>query len=114
MGKLTGNGQTVILYEKTQVGMNALNTPVYTVTAVNVPNVLIGQPTTQEAIDVLNLYGRKIEYVLGIPKGDTHDWENQKVSFFGEEFRTFNIPTQGIDHLIPLDWNKNVMCERYE
>lgn len=114
MGAIRGNGITVTLYEKTQVGTNALNEPIVTETPVAVANVLVGQPTAQEELDVLNLYGRKVVYTLAIPKGDTHDWENQRVSFFGEEFRTFGIPTQGIEDLIPLDWNKKVMVERYE
>jgi len=51
---------------------------------------------------------------LAIPKGDTNDWENQEVRFFGERWRVIGMPLQGIDELIPLDWNKKVMVERYE
>ena len=48
------------------------------------------------------------------PKGDDHVWTDRTVEFFGETFRTIGNPTQGIDELIPLDWNKKVKVERYE
>ena len=105
-------GITIQLYEKAQTGTNAFNNPIYVETATNVDNVLVGSPTDQEVLDVLNLTGRKVSYVLGIPKGDTHDWTDRKVTFFGKTFRTIGEPTEGIEGLIPLEWNKKVRCER--
>ena len=58
--------------------------------------------------------GRKAVYTLAIPKGDTHEWEDQKVIFFGKEWRVFGAELEGIEDLIPLDWNKKVYVERYE
>ena len=107
-------GITVTLYEVTQSGTNAFNEPVFTETPVEVANVLVAPASENEILSATNLYGRKVVYTLGIPKGDTHDWENRKVSFFGETFRTFGIPTEGIEHLVPTAWNKKVMVERYE
>ena len=107
-------GITVTLYEVKQTGTDAFNEPTYKETAVNVDNVLVSPTSTDEITDAINLYGRKAVYTLAIPKGDTHDWENRKVSFFGQDFRVFGIPTEGIDHLIPLGWNKKVTVERYE
>lgn len=107
-------GMTITLHERTQTGVNDFNEPVYEVTTERVENVLVGQPTAQERIDELTLTGRAIEYVLGIPKGDTHNWENQIVEFFGHKFKTFGIPEQGIEANIPLSWHKKVKCERYE
>ena len=87
--------------------------PVTTETHVDVPGVLV-YPTTADAIVTdLQIYGKRSIYELCIPKGDTHEWTDRKVEFFGEVFRTFGKPTQGIDHLIPLDWNKKVKVERY-
>ena len=51
---------------------------------------------------------------MGIPKGDENNWENKEVLFFGKKWRTIGIAQQGIESLIPLDWNKKVMVERYE
>jgi hypothetical protein len=43
-----------------------------------------------------------------------HTWTDRKVEFFGETFRAIGAPTQGIDALIPLAWNKKIRVERYE
>lgn len=107
-------GITITLYEATESGKNAFNEPIYTETPVEVENVLIAPSSQSEILDAMNLYGRKAVYVLGIPKGDTHEWENRKVEFFGETWQVFGIPSEGLEHLIPLDWNKKVMVERYE
>lgn len=112
MGRL--HGVTITLYERTQSGTDPFNRPVYTESPVEVGNVLIGEPSTQEIVDTLNLTGKKLAYTLAIPKGDAHDWKDRTVEFFGERFRTIGEPTQGIDALIPLDWNKKVKVERYE
>lgn len=112
MGRL--HGITITLYERTQSGTDPFNRPVYTESPVEVGNVLIGEPSAQEIVDTLNLTGKKLAYTLAIPKGDTHEWKDRTVEFFGERFRTIGEPTQGIDGLIPLDWNMKVKVERYE
>lgn len=106
-------GISVILYDKVQTGVDAFNRPVYEDVAETVENVLIGEPTAQDILDTLNLTGKYLAYTLAIPKGDTHTWTDRKVEFFGEVFRTFGEPTQGIEALIPLSWNKKVKVERY-
>lgn len=107
-------GTTVLLTIKTQSGTDDFNRPVYTDTTEEVHNVLIGEPKTEDIIDSLRLYGKRLAYTLAIPKGDTHDWTDTKVQFFGETFHTFGKPTQGIEELIPLSWNKKVKVELYE
>lgn len=107
-------GIPVVLYEKTQTGVDDFNAPIYTEVAVTVENVLVGQPTSSEIVDATNLYGKKAIYTLGIPKGDTHNWEDKKVEFFGHTWHTFGFAIKGIDHLVPLDWNAKIMVERYD
>lgn len=106
-------GISIILYNKVQTGIDGFNRPIYTEVPETIENVLIGEPTTDQVIDELNLSGKRLAYTLAIPKGDSHEWTDRKVEFFGEVFRTFGKPTQGIDHLIPLNWNKKVKVERY-
>lgn len=106
-------GRTVVLLEKQQTGVDAFNRPIYAEVPVGVENVLIAPLSDQEVLDTLNLTGRKAVYQLGIPKGDAHDWENQRVQFFGQTWQVIGIPTEGQDELIPLSWNKKVKVERY-
>ena len=106
-------GITVILYERQQIGVDAFNKPIYEETAVPVDNVLVAPAQEQEVLDILNLTGRKAVYTLGIPKGDTHIWEDREVEFFGERWHTIGMPIKGIEEMIPLFWNTKVRVERY-
>lgn len=108
------HGIQIILYEVEQTDTDDFGAPVYQETPVIVDNVLVAPASANEILDSVNLYGKKAVYSLGIPKGDTHAWEDRKVSFFGQDFRVFGKPVQGIDDLIPLAWNKKVMVEAYE
>lgn len=104
-------GITVTLYERTEGPADAFNRPTWTETATAVENVLVAPLSDDEIIQTLNLTGRRARYQLGIPKGDAHVWENCRVEFFGEIFRVIGHPTEGIDGLIPLSWNKKVKVE---
>lgn len=108
------HGITVRLYEKTQTGTDAFNAPIFSETPVEVKNVLIGEPNTDDIVNSLQLYGKRIAYTLAIPKGDEHDWEDVTVEFFGQKFRTYGGVVQGIEELVPLCWNKKVKVERIE
>ena len=107
-------GITVTLWQKMQTGEDPFGDPVYEDMPVRVENVLVAPASGDDIVEQLQLYGKHAVYTLGIPKGDTHDWRDAKVSFFGQDFRTFGPPMQGIDDLIPLQWNTKVMVERYE
>ena len=108
------HGITVRLYTRIQTGTDAFDAPVYTETPVDVPGVLVGEPTTDEVVNDLQLYGKRLAYTLAIPKRDTHRWEDSTVEFFGQKWRTYGGVTQGIEDMIPLPWNKKVKVERYE
>lgn len=107
-------GITVTLWERELVGKDDFNKPIYKETAVPVENILVSPTSVEENVDVLNLYGRMAAYTLAIPKGDDHEWENRKVTFFGEDWKVFGIPQKGIDALVPTAWNMKVTVERYE
>lgn len=108
-------GITITLYDRTQTGTDPFNKPIYTETAVTVDNVLVSPMSSTEQLEAYTLTGRKATYQLGIPKGDTHDWTaGKKVNFFGSDWRIIGIPTEGIEEMIPLSWNKKVQVERYE
>lgn len=107
-------GITVTLHNRVQTGTDAFNRPIYEDVQTTIDNVLIGEPNTEDIVNEMNLSGKRLAYTLAIPKGDDHEWKDAVVEFFGERFRTFGAPTQGIDHLIPLQWNMKVKVERYE
>lgn len=114
------HGISVILYEETQVGVNDFGAPIYEEEPVEVENVLVGEPTTDDITSSTQLYGKTIKYMLGIPKGDTHDWTDKKVSWtdaYGTTHlvRTFGFPITGIEENLPrqLPWHKKVRCEDY-
>ena len=107
------SGVPVTLYTVTQTGTDDFNRPIYAETAVTVNDVLIAPLSDTEILDTVNLTGKKAVYQLGIPKGDTHDWENRRVSFFGKDWRVIGHPTEGIEAMIPLRWNKKVRVESY-
>jgi hypothetical protein len=82
---------------------------------VTVENVLVAPLSDEERATDLNLTGRRAVYHLGIPKGDTHNWEaGTLVQFFGQTFRIIGEPVEGIEAMIPLSWNKKVKVERAE
>ena len=97
-------GITVKLYEKTKAGTDAFGTPVYE----DVP------VSSSSRADTINPDGKIASYTLAIPKGDTHEWENKKVEFFGRVWRTVGFAYEGIESMIPLDWNRKVQVEAYD
>ena len=107
-------GITVTLISRVQVGYDAFHAPVFTETEEQVDNVLVGEPSADDVSTSLGLYGKHVVYVLGIPKGDTHDWNDVRVRFFGQEFRSIGAPVEGIEENIPTPWHKKVKVERYE
>ena len=48
-------GITVTLHQKTQTGTDSFNAPIFVETDVEVENVLIGEPTTDQVVEDLNL-----------------------------------------------------------
>lgn len=107
-------GIKVTLINKIEVGKDPFNNPIYEDLPIKVDNVLVAPTKTEDIVNQLDLRGKKAVYTLAIPKGDPHNWEDAEVLFFDQKWRTFGFVTEGIEHLIPLDWNKKVMVERYE
>lgn len=114
MGKIKGT--TVILYDKIEVGLDGFNKPIFTENKIEVDNILISSPTTDDISDALNLYGKKIEYILGIPKTDNNQWEDRKVRFFDKDFMTIGFIEEGIAENIPsrIPWHKKIKVVKYE
>lgn len=111
-------GLTVTLYEKTQTGTDQFGAPIYEEKGVEVENVLVAEPLTEDLAQATALYQKTIRYMLGIPKGDTHDWQEKHVSWvdaYGirHDCRTFGFPITGVEANIPGPWHMKVRCEDY-
>lgn len=107
------HGITVSLCERTQTGMDAFNRPVYSIIETPVDNVLVYPATAEDVVSELSLSGKHLEYYLCVPKGDTHDWIDHDVKFFGQTWRVYGFPEEWIDANNPSIWNKRYKCERY-
>ena len=112
MGKI--HGMQITLIDKQVVSVDPFGSPVVKDVEITVDNVIVSPATTEDVTSQMSVTGKKISYTLGIPKGDNNDWENKEVRFFGKRWKTVGIPLEGIEELIPLEWNKKVMVERYE
>ena len=106
-------GITVTLILKIQSGTDAFNRPIYEYIEEDVENVLVAPASSDDILSSQDLTGKKAVYTLAIPKGDTHNWIDATVRFFGQEWHTFGYPLEGIEANIPLNWNKKVMVEKY-
>lgn len=106
-------GTTIQLVVKTQTSTDAFGAPVYEEELVDVEDVLVGQPSTNEITDAIQMYGKRIDYTLGIPKGDEHDWVNAQVYIWGELYDTIGYPMTGEEANIPLRWGSNVKVTRH-
>lgn len=107
-------GIPVILISKSDPIEDELGSLIYEDKEIVVENVLVAPTSSDDILSTTNLYGKKAVYTLAIPKGDKNKWEGQEVRFFGQRWRVFGKEMQGIDDLIPLDWNKKVYVENYE
>lgn len=106
-------GIPVILYEKTVIGKDEFDHPLYREIPVTIENVLVAPASTTEILDALNLTGKEAVYNIAIPKGDNHTWQDCRVDFFGMSWQVIGFPQQGIEENIPLEWNQKWQVALY-
>lgn len=111
------HGTTITLVTTTQTGTDRLNRPIYETTPIEIDNVLVGEPSTEDITSSVNLSGHKVHYTLGIPKGDEHEWAGHDVILpapWSVRCRVVGDVIEGIEANIPLAWNRKVKLERYD
>lgn len=106
-------GTTVTLFEKTETGKDAFGAAVYSEKPVEVENVLISPVSSEDLSGDNQLYGKKEVCELSIPKKNTNAWENCRVEFRGQKWRTFGFVQQLMTENTPLEWDRKVRAERY-
>jgi len=109
-------GTTIQIVVKTQTGTDPFGQPIETEELVDIPDVLVGSPTSDDVTTVLQLYGKKIAYVLGIPKAilNDYEWSDREFVIFGKRFRSIGYPMTGEQANIPLRWGANLKVEAYD
>lgn len=110
-------GITVTLYTRRETHRDAFNAPVYEEIGEAVENVIAAPTTSEDVLATTQLYGKRAVYQLFIPKGDSHAWEDCKVSFQigGVEFvgHVFGFTNAYIESMVPNKWNKQAWVEQY-
>lgn len=106
-------GIPVILYERTKIGEDPFGAAEYTETPTIVENVLVTPVAADAVVQDLQMYGKRAAYELCLPKGDSHQWEDCRVEFFGQSWRVYTPAQEYIEAQLPLDWNRKVRVERY-
>lgn len=107
-------GETVILVEKTQTGVDPFGQPIYEESEVTVENVVVGVPSSDAVVTDLNIDGKRLAFILGIPKGDNHDWKNATIYIRGQKFKSYGFPLTQTEENVPGHWNTQVKVEAYE
>ena len=106
-------GTTIQLVVEKVTGYDPLGHPITEEELEDVNDVLVGNPSEDDITNSLQLYVKRIDYVIGIPKGDTHNWTDAKLYIWGELYMTIGFPETGIQENIPLRWGQNVKVQRY-
>lgn len=111
-------GDTIQLYTLKGDDADEFGVPTGKYTYEDVENVLIGSPTEQEVAETVKLYGKKAVYTLAIPIGDTHDWSDRLVGFYGKIWHTIGYPIQYNENALSMlpkaiPWNTKVRVELY-
>lgn len=107
-------GETVILFNTIEKGKDPFGGSIIEEQELEVKDVLVGNPSTEAVVGELNISGKRIAYVLGIPKGDKNDWKDRKVMIRGEAYKTFGFPLTQTAENVPGKWNTQVKVEKYE
>lgn len=108
--------ESVILHEKTLSGADDFGHETWTETDATIDGVIVGEASTSDVESAIEVYGKKLSYTLGIPKGDTHNWEDANVTIRGKLFHTIGIPLQITHGGMPTwwQWDKKIGVEIYE
>lgn len=107
-------GEDVLLKVIKVTGEDEFHEPVLEETWENISNVLIGSPSTDQIVNDLTLHGKKLLFVLGIPKGDAHNWKDAEVKIRGELYKTYGNPLTQTTENTPTPWNTQVKVAMYE
>jgi hypothetical protein len=109
------NRTTVTLYNKVEGAVDEFNRPVETDSnPITVSGCVVGQPTSDDVTNEMNLSGKRISYWIFIPNGDTHTWENSYVVIGSRKYSTIGIPVESFADMKMIPCNRKIAVEVYE
>lgn len=106
-------GMTVTLINRVKTGVDPFNRDTFSEVETQVKDVLVYPQSSDDVIGSTSLEEKKLTYILGIPKGDTHEWYDCKVRFGGKTYKSVGYPLEGIEANVPTRWHKKVTVELY-
>lgn len=106
-------GQTVKLHVKTSSGRDPFGKETFSEDIVEVENVLCEPASNDAVIEELQMSGKRVVYILHLPKDDTNNWEDSIVEFNEKTWKTFGDCLVYDEEMTPLCWNKKIKVERY-
>lgn len=108
------NRTTIKIAVLTEAGTDAFHRPITTKVWEEVKGCVVGSPSSDDVTNELNLSGKRIAYVILIPKGDTHTWEGTEVEIGGEVYKTIGKPVRSFADLPRIPCDQRISVERYE
>lgn len=107
-------GETVVVIEKTKTSIDPFGNDIYEEKEIVVNDVIVGSPSVDDLATTTNIEGKKAVFVLGIPKGDLHNWKDTEVIIRGVRYKTFGFPLTQTEANVPGRWNTQVKVALYE
>ena len=107
-------GRTVKLHTFTETSTDPFGNPITEETIESIDNILIEPASNEAIVTELQTIGKRIAYILHIPKDDDHDWRDSVVEFYDSKWKTYGDCLQYDPELTPLSWGKKIKVERYE
>lgn len=107
-------GEKIFIVDKIKIGTDPFGGDIYEEREIPVENVLVGSPSTEGIATELNLRGKRIAFILGIPKDDDNNWKDKIVIIRGTKFKTYGYPLTQTTENVPGIWNTQVKVETYE
>lgn len=92
-------GETVVVLDRKQVGVDGFNNPIWEDEPVNVANVLVAPVDGEDNIATTRPEGTRVRYTLYFPKTFEDELEGLKIIVRGEQLRVIGKP----DHYDPVN-----------
>lgn len=98
-------GETVTITQRSEVGRDGFNNPIFEDTETDVENVLVAPATGDDVIESVRPEGSEVKYTLYFPKTFVGKLENERVKVRGDWLDVIGCPDCFDLNNCPTDWN---------